>query len=517
MTNDTDERAARAGHTFLPRRSRADRKVAGVAGGLGRAFGVDPVLFRVAFVVLAVFGGSGVLLYCVGWLLMAADGDEVSAVEALAGRGRSSVSTALTVVLIIVAVSSAGSVFSWGLPFWPVVIAAIVVFALVRVGGRGPCQHGRSGSDGDADAAAAFRLQGDDDAAVRGPDNHDGTVGDPARGGSAGPAVAGGDDDPDWGRRAEQFADRVAAWGARAGEWTERVAGGRGERLAGSAAAPSASAAAATGSADAPQQTGPAAAEPAPPEGSSSQPPTPEGLLSQGRTPPSWDPLGAAPFAWDLPDPAPEPEPVAARPARGGRAVARLFLGLALLAGALAAGGTVAGWWTPSWAAIAGIMLALVGAGLLISSLRGSGGHSLIGPGIVLSVATLALTVTGISGTDGYGQHTWTPNTVAQVQDSYVWNGGQATLDLSGLQIPKGEVVATDLTVRGGQAEIIVPAGLRVDATCSATVGDVRCLGNAQSGVHPQADGHQDGDVESGTLKVEVRSNAGQATVRSNG
>ena len=62
-----------------PRRSASDRKIAGVAGGLGRAIGVDPVLIRIGFVVLAIFGGPGILLYALGWLLLPADGDEVSA------------------------------------------------------------------------------------------------------------------------------------------------------------------------------------------------------------------------------------------------------------------------------------------------------------------------------------------------------------------------------------------------------------------------------------------------------
>lgn len=52
------------------RRSRDDRVIAGVAGGLGRYLGVDPVVVRVAFVVLALFGGSGVLAYLVGWLVI---------------------------------------------------------------------------------------------------------------------------------------------------------------------------------------------------------------------------------------------------------------------------------------------------------------------------------------------------------------------------------------------------------------------------------------------------------------
>ena len=48
------------------RRSREDRILFGVCGGVGRYLGIDPALVRIAFVLLVVFGGSGVLLYLVG-------------------------------------------------------------------------------------------------------------------------------------------------------------------------------------------------------------------------------------------------------------------------------------------------------------------------------------------------------------------------------------------------------------------------------------------------------------------
>jgi phage shock protein PspC (stress-responsive transcriptional regulator)/predicted membrane protein len=44
-------------------RSSTDKLIGGVAGGLGRYFGVDPILFRIAFVVLLFAGGVGVLAY----------------------------------------------------------------------------------------------------------------------------------------------------------------------------------------------------------------------------------------------------------------------------------------------------------------------------------------------------------------------------------------------------------------------------------------------------------------------
>lgn len=52
----------------LLRRSRSDKVIAGVCGGLGRYLGIDPVLLRIAFLVLAFVGGAGVVLYLIGWI-----------------------------------------------------------------------------------------------------------------------------------------------------------------------------------------------------------------------------------------------------------------------------------------------------------------------------------------------------------------------------------------------------------------------------------------------------------------
>lgn len=52
----------------LPRRmtrSRSDKFVGGVAGGLGAHFSVDPVLFRVGFAVATLFSGAGLVAYLV--------------------------------------------------------------------------------------------------------------------------------------------------------------------------------------------------------------------------------------------------------------------------------------------------------------------------------------------------------------------------------------------------------------------------------------------------------------------
>ena len=83
------------------RRSRTDRHVAGVSGGLGQYAGIDPLVFRILFVVLTVFGGSGILLYALGWLLVPEDGEDLSEAQRLFG-GRTSGSKFGTVVAGVV-------------------------------------------------------------------------------------------------------------------------------------------------------------------------------------------------------------------------------------------------------------------------------------------------------------------------------------------------------------------------------------------------------------------------------
>jgi phage shock protein C len=53
------------------RRSRSDRRIAGVCGGLARYFGIDSTIIRIIFVLLALPGGvPGTLLYLILWVVL---------------------------------------------------------------------------------------------------------------------------------------------------------------------------------------------------------------------------------------------------------------------------------------------------------------------------------------------------------------------------------------------------------------------------------------------------------------
>jgi phage shock protein C len=51
-------------------RSRTNRKLAGVCGGLAQYFNLDATLIRVLFVVLALLGGPGLVIYLLMWILV---------------------------------------------------------------------------------------------------------------------------------------------------------------------------------------------------------------------------------------------------------------------------------------------------------------------------------------------------------------------------------------------------------------------------------------------------------------
>jgi len=109
------------------RRSTTDRKIAGVAGGLGRHLDVDPLILRVVLVVLVFFGGAGLMIYGACWLLVPED-DGSEPAFSLDERTR-------TVALVVVGVLAAAALVgdSWGFIGFPWQIAAVGAIVLVAL------------------------------------------------------------------------------------------------------------------------------------------------------------------------------------------------------------------------------------------------------------------------------------------------------------------------------------------------------------------------------------------------
>src|SRR5215210_1395876 len=109
-------------------RSRDDRMVAGVCGGLARYFDLNPAFYRVGFVVLTLLGGAGILIYAAAALVIPDEGKGASiAEEALRNRNDRPwpvIGLGLVGLALVVLVSRA--------TFWP---AADLAWVLVLAAG----------------------------------------------------------------------------------------------------------------------------------------------------------------------------------------------------------------------------------------------------------------------------------------------------------------------------------------------------------------------------------------------
>lgn len=464
-----------------PRRSRSDSKVAGVAGGLAHYLGVDPILFRVGFVALTILGGVGILAYSLLWLLLPADGDEVSAGEALLGRGQSSVSPIVAAVLAVAVLLSVTASVSWGMPFWPALVVGAIAFHVARRQRRGPF---RPGSEWErrmratADDVRANRWSADGgDAGHQGWGNWNNWTGGCGHGRERTPGDAGPTADPqDSPFDGPAFWDQTAPSPTAPRDPFRKDDPGRGGAAAWSEAAPAAG-------------------------------PDPR------TTPPAWDPLGAAPFAWDLPDIAvASPTDVAPRSRTASPVIAPVTLGVALMVVGLQVLGLVAGWWSPAWAVIAASALTVVALGVLTQALRGRT-VTLVGPGVLLSIATVVLTLTGITGTPTVGDRTWTPMTADAVESEYRLTAGDVTLDLRGVTPAPGQVITTAVDIGAGTAKVLVPDGVKVTVDCSVGAGQLDCMGTPTEGLNQYVGYADDIPEGAGTIDLTVRVGAGEVTV----
>jgi phage shock protein PspC (stress-responsive transcriptional regulator) len=105
------------------RRSVSDRYVAGVAGGLGRHFNIDPTIVRVLLAVLTLFGGAGVLIYAVCWAFVPEEGHE-RAVFNIGSDARKILLLAAAGIAVLIAMGDAFSGFNAG---WPIASIAVVI------------------------------------------------------------------------------------------------------------------------------------------------------------------------------------------------------------------------------------------------------------------------------------------------------------------------------------------------------------------------------------------------------
>lgn len=122
-------------------RPKGDRWLGGVASGLGAYFDLSPTIYRIAFVVLALAGGTGVLLYIVAWLVIPEEGapDSIAGEELRKHRDRPRRLIGLA-ILGLAAILALSEAHVWPSPgnFWVAVALGIAAIAWWRIGPATP-------------------------------------------------------------------------------------------------------------------------------------------------------------------------------------------------------------------------------------------------------------------------------------------------------------------------------------------------------------------------------------------
>jgi phage shock protein PspC (stress-responsive transcriptional regulator) len=120
-------------------RPRQGAMIGGVCAGLARRWQVDPIVLRITVVVLAFFGGLGLVAYAAGMLLMPRDGRAELPVHRLLPFTQSWSRSAVIAVVVVAAVVVAGIVGSQGIGIGPLAVIFGIWFFGVR--GRGHAAH----------------------------------------------------------------------------------------------------------------------------------------------------------------------------------------------------------------------------------------------------------------------------------------------------------------------------------------------------------------------------------------
>ncbi|HPC36697.1 MAG TPA: PspC domain-containing protein [Candidatus Marinimicrobia bacterium] len=125
-------------------RSRKHRIIGGVCGGIAEYFEIDPVLVRLIWVILIIFGGIGVLAYIIAWIIIPKQEESSSTIEPPEQTSETQPSQEVTtqssnkrlfwgIVLIIVGLLIVANQFWWPFDFIRTLVRGIFKFFIPAV------------------------------------------------------------------------------------------------------------------------------------------------------------------------------------------------------------------------------------------------------------------------------------------------------------------------------------------------------------------------------------------------
>ncbi|MBW5484929.1 PspC domain-containing protein [Streptomyces bambusae] len=411
------------------RRSKRNHVIAGVCGGLGRYFDIDPVVFRIVLGVLTVTGGVGLIFYGFAWLLVPLEGEEDNEARKLLS-GRVEGATLAAVLAALVGCALFLSMLDNG------GLGAFSILVILAVSGAAYFSQRRRAAapegEGEGGAESRERHRSEPPPETQAP---------PAPGGPSwwrDPLVKDGTTGPVgsgylWGPDDSEDSARPAA-ATRAGSGSDRTPDGR--RRSGT------------------------------------------GIGGRVFVLAAVAGFVAASAVWH------------ANP-----------LGHALQVGLAAA-------------------LGVFGLGLVVSSVKGRTGFGTLLLSFVTALLLAGATAMPREISTDFEQVVWRPAAVAEVRPAYAAGTGYATLDLSGLDVPKGRTLTVSASLDAGKLKVVVPREVTARADIRIRLGDVQLPGEDPGriqGVRGQsrrADLPPEAGTEAGgTIELHLDAGVGQVEV----
>jgi phage shock protein PspC (stress-responsive transcriptional regulator) len=219
----------------------------------------------------------------------------------------------------------------------------------------------------------------------------------------------------------------------------------------------------------------------------------------------------AAPPPPSAPAWAPPPPPPAPRPTRERSGLGWFVLGLALAVAGLLATLDQAGAISLRPGQYMGVILAILGAGMLVGAWIGRARWLAI-PALLLLPVVIAASLIHVPFRGGLGERIYTPTTITGLQPEYRLIAGHLTVDLSRIDVG-ASTVTVRASVVAGRLDVIVPTNTTVIVSGTVSAGSADLFGVHRDGNDVSLATLNPGQAGSGTIRLELGTTYGYVRV----
>lgn len=157
--------------------------------------------------------------------------------------------------------------------------------------------------------------------------------------------------------------------------------------------------------------------------------------------------------------------------------------------------------------------LLIIGTGFILGSFVG-GSRSLILPALIVGAALCVTAAVDIPLNGPIGDQRWAPQTIDDLEGRYEVSIGEGTLDLTSVELASDDRIALEASVGIGHLVLLVSDDVTVEVATKVGAGESKVLGLTQNGVGISADQRDEAGSDSGTFVLDLQVGMGQIEVR---